>query len=100
MWKCLIPDLYTGTGQHTDCFLINEARPYHQNTIDHFVNAHAKVNQFMVDAVGRGEVAETAAAACLKMFREQKRKTGGDQMKLTALVRAKAEMTTTHSTPQ
>ncbi len=39
MWQCAIPDLYTGTGTHTDYLLINPDRPFHQNTVDHFVGA-------------------------------------------------------------
>ncbi len=92
MWECQIPDLYTGTGSHNDHFLLNPDRPFHQNTIDHFVKAHEKVNTYMVDAGGRGEIAETAAANCLKMLREQNKETGGTQSKLTGMVRKKGEV--------
>ncbi len=94
MWECTIPDLYTGTGAHNDHFLINPDRPYHQNTIDHFAKSHAKVHTYMVDALARGERTDAAATACLQMFREQAKKSGGTQTKLTALVRSKAEKPT------
>jgi hypothetical protein len=92
MWECQIHDLYTGTGKHTEYLLLNPNRPYNTNIVDHFVNAHTKVNKYMTDAAARGDVMETAAAACVKMLREQNKKAGGTQAKLTHMVRKKGEL--------
>lgn len=91
MWQCRIPHLYTGTGKHADHFLLNPDRPFHQNVIDHFSNAHGQVFRYMSDAMSRGEAADAAAAACLKMFQQQSRKSGGTQSTLKGFVRTKGE---------